>query len=98
MNPHVFWGASIIVYGRRWRTRASERSDARQSQRSFEWRLQVFMPGSRWPSTDVTDFDREQIVANVLERLAAWRSGCGSTVDNSGEWRLPEDGETRPMQ
>ena len=47
--------------------------DAPEGRRAVEWRLVAETAGR--PPRDVTGFGRDQIVADVLERLAAWRRG-----------------------
>ena len=70
-------GGSLFTYGVRAVSQplaAFSVLEASQSRRSFEWRLQAFAGDERSSPADVTDFSREQIVANVLDRLAAWRA------------------------
>src|SRR5690606_41513120 len=64
----------------RYRLRARSRPlpaytvlDAPEGRRAVEWRLVAETEG-RGPR-DVTGLGRDQIVADVLERLAAWRAG-----------------------
>lgn len=66
--------------------------EARPSQRTFEWRLHVFVAEGHRVSADVTDFGREQIVANVLEKLSAWRKGRTGVADAASTRQAPAGG------